>query len=70
MKAKVIVTLVAALIVTTPSGVEFPTTPVKVMSPVPAVKPRVCAPSSVLLKAISPPVVVRLVAPVRVVAPV
>ena len=62
-------TVAPEVTVTAPRGVA-PTTPVKVMLPSPAVRPRVLFPLSVLLKAISPPVVNKLVAPVRVVAPV
>ena len=48
-------TVAADVIVTPPSLVTPPTAPVKVMSPVPAVRPRVCAPLSVLLKTMSSP---------------
>ena len=53
-------TVAADVIVTPPSLVTPPTTPVKVMSPAPAVNPRLCVPSSVPLNRIlskaAPPV--------------
>ena len=57
------VTLVALVTVTDVSGVEPPTSPEKVMEPVPAVMPSVAAPSSVLAKATLPdPVASRVLA--------
>jgi hypothetical protein len=68
------VTSLAELIVIAPNRVVPPTTPVNTTLPnVPAVNPRVCAPFSVLAKAIVAPVVAVLVLftntpPVKVVA--
>ena len=47
----------ALAIVSAESSLELPTVPVKVTVPVPAVRPRDCVPSSVLLKTISSPAI-------------
>ena len=60
----------ALLIVSAESCAEFPTVPVKVIVPAPAVRPRVCAPLSVLLNRMLLLVVLRATLAPRVTAPV